>query len=270
MNSKLKLNQKSNSKNISFSLLAAASLLLLPACGTPETEITASEEANVTSEELVEEPGNFVGEEVTIRSQVEETVDESSFLIADDEYFDGEAILVINASAEPFVIPDVGDTQVQVTGQVETFAMTTVAEEYGITLSPELFSAYEDKPVIVAQSLALAPDVGDVAANPETYYNQRIALQGEVEEVLDSGLFTIDEDELFGGDDLLVIPSEGPVVIEENGIIALTGVLRPYIQAEFERDYDFNWDLSVSERIDAEYEQKPVFVADGIYPSAVQ
>ncbi|MGB5916273.1 MAG: hypothetical protein WBG63_15520 [Phormidesmis sp.] len=224
----------------------------------------------MTSEELVEEPGNFAGEEVTIRSQVEETVDNSSFLIADDEYFDGEAILVINASSEPFVIPDVGDTQVQVTGQVETFAMATVADEYGITLSPELFTAYENKPVVIARSLALAPEVGEVAANPQMYYNQRIALQGEVEEVLESGLFTMEEDELFGGDDLLVIPPKDPATVEEGGIVALTGVLRPYIQAEFDRDYDFNWDLSVSEKINAEYEQKPVFVADSIYPSAVQ
>jgi len=270
MNIKLKLKQKSSTRSTPFALLAAASLFFLPACATSETELTDAEESNVTSEELVEEPGNFVGEEVTIRSQVEETVDNSSFLIADDEYFDGEAILVINASSEPFVIPDVGDTQVQVTGQVETFAMTTVADEYGITLSPELFAAYENKPVIIARSLALAPEVGEVAANPQMYYNQRIALQGEVEDVLESGLFTMDEDELFGGDDLLVIPSEGETAIEEDEIVVLTGVLRPYIRAEFDRDYDFNWDLSVSEKIDAEYEQKPVFVADSIYPSAVQ
>ncbi len=261
---------KQNNKNKAFGVLAAASLFLLPACASPQAETTASEEANVTSEELVDDTADFVGEEVTIRAEVAEVVDESSFLLADDEYFDGEAILVINASSEPFIIPEVGDSQVQVTGKVETFAMTTVADEYGIELSPELFEAYETKPVIIAQSLALAPDVGDVAANPEAYYNQRIALQGEVEDVLESGLFTMDEDELFGGEDLLVIPGEGTAAVQDGGIVALTGVLRPYITADFEKDYDFNWDLSVTEKVQAEYDQKPVFVADGIYPSAVK
>ncbi|MGD1898799.1 MAG: hypothetical protein ACFB16_17830 [Phormidesmis sp.] len=258
---------KTNKKTAALGLLAAASLFVLPACSAPTTP---SEEANVTSEELVEDTASYVGEEVTIRSEVEETVDESSFLIADDDYFDGEAILVINASTEPFVIPEVGDTQVQVTGEVETFAMSTVTEEYGIELSEELFEEYEAKPVIIAQSLALAPDVGDVAADPEAYYNQRIALEGEVEEVLESGLFKMDEEELFGGEDLLVIPADGSQTVEDGGVIAMTGVLRPYISAEFERDYDLEWDLDVTQEIEAEYEQKPVFVADGVYPSAVE
>ncbi|WP_170943969.1 hypothetical protein [Leptolyngbya sp. BC1307] len=49
----------------------------------------------------------------------------------------------------------------------------------------------------------------------------------------------------------------------------VTGVLRSYIRSDFDRDYDLQWDLSVKENIEAEYEQKPVFVADSIYPSAV-
>ncbi len=270
MNNRSKFKKTYSKRNTTLGAIAAASLFLLPACASPQSETTASEEANVTAEEIVEEPTDYVGEEVTIRSEVEETVDESSFLVADDEYFDGEAILIINASSEPFVIPDVGDTQVQITGRVETFSMTTVADEYSITLSPELFEQYEEKPVIIAQSLALAPDIDEVAANPDMYYNQRIALEGEVDEVLESGLFTIDENELFSGKNLLVIPSTEGTPIQEDEILAITGVLRPYIQADFDRDYDFNWDLSVTEKIDAEYEQKPVFVADGIYPSAVQ
>ena len=248
----------------------AAALLLLPACSGPQSETTALEEANVTAEELVEETSSYVGEEVTIRSEVEATVDETSFLVRDDEYFDGEGILVVNASEEAFVIPDVGESQVQVTGRVETFALATVASEYNLELTPELYEEYEAKPVIIAESLALAPDVGDVAANPEAYYNQRIALEGEVEEVLASGLFKMDEDELFGGEDLLVIPDATAPTVEDGGIVALTGTLRPYIKAEFEKDYDLTWDLDVQEEIDAEYEQKPVFVADGVYPSAVE
>lgn len=258
-------NERNLVKKAAVGALTATALMILPACST-----TPAEDANVTAEELVEDTAQYAGQEVSIRSEVEELVDENSFLVRDDEYFDGEGILVINASAEPFLVPDVGDSQVQVTGEVETFSLVTVAEEYGLTLTPELYEAYDAKPVIVASSIALAPDVGDVAANPEAYYNQRIALEGEVEDILESGLFTMDEDELFGGDDLLVVPPMNFAGVEDGEIVALTGVLRPYGSAEFEKDYDLQWDLSVKEAVEAEYEQKPVFVADGVYPSAVE
>lgn len=256
-------------KGIAFKVLTAASLFLLPACSTSPAD-TVAEEANITAEEIVEETASTVGEVVTIRAEVEETVDDSSFLLLDEDYFDGEAILVINASSEPFVIPDVGETQVQVTGEVQTFAMMTVADEYGLELSPELYEEYEAKPVIIAESIALAPDPGDITANPEAYYNKRIAVEGEVEEMKESGLFTIDEEELFSGEDLLVIPTAGTESVQEEEIITMTGVLRPYVQAEFETDYDLEWDLDVTRQIEAEYETKPVFVADSIYPSAVE
>ena len=262
-------NGRQRNKVTALKVLTAASLFLLPACASPQTNDTAAEESNVTSEELVADTASYVGEEITIRGEVEGTVDETAFLMADDDYFDGEGILVINASSEPFVIPEVGETEVQVTGEVETFAMTAVSSEYGLTLDAELYSEYEDQPVIIAQSIALAPDPGKITENPELYYNKRIAVEGEVEDILESGLFTMDDDELFGGDDLLVIPGDLASTVKDNEIITATGVLRPYIAADFERDYDLQWDLSVKETIDAEYETKPVFVADTVYPSAV-
>lgn len=252
-------------------LLAAAALALLPACGGSDVADTAAEESNVTAEEVAENTGDHVGEEVTIRSTVEETVDDSAFLLNDDNYFDGEGILVINATGEAFVVPDVGDSEVQVTGTVETFAMTTVAESYGLTLDPDLYQDYETKPVIIAQSIALAPDPGEITADPEKFYNQRIAVEGDVDEIRETGLFTIAEEQLFGGEDLLVYAPDTAAFrpIEESEAITVTGVLRPFIVADFERDYDLNWDLSVREEVEAEYDTKPVFVADSVYPSAI-
>lgn len=249
-------------------LFTVASLVLLPACG-PKATMTAAEEENVTAEELVDETTRYVGEEVTIRAEVESVINEFSFLMADDDFLNGEGILVINASSQPFLIPDVGDSQLQVTGRVENFAMLQVADEYGLTLDPELYADYEEKPVIIADSIALAPDPDEITESPERFYNQQIAIEGEVEELFDPGLFRIGEDELFSGEGLLVIPAAGTKTVKEDEIVVVTGVLRPYIKAEFERDYDLNWDLSVQTSIDAEYEEQPVFVADGVYPSAV-
>lgn len=256
-------------KQVSALGLLAASLLLLPACGGPQSTTTPAEAENVTTEELVEAPTDHVGEEVTIRSTVEATVDESAFFLNDDDYFGGEGILVINASGQPIVIPDVGDTEVQVTGKVETFVVATTAESYGLTLDPELYEEYESQPVIIAASIALAPDPGEITSDPEQFYNQRIAVEGEVGEIRETGLFTIEEEQLFGGEDLLVYAQTPAANVQEDEIVTVTGVLRPFIAAEFEKDYDLQWDLSVKEEVEAEYETQPVFVADGVYPSAI-
>ena len=266
--------KKSNQRrrgSIALGLLAAASLSLLPACAGPSGVDTAAEESNVTADELAKNTGDHVGEEVTIRSTVEKTVDDSAFLMNDDDYFGGAGILVINATGEAFVVPDVGDSEVQVTGKVETFAAKTVADSYGLTLDPDLYKEYETKPVIIAQSVALAPDPGDITADPEKFYNQRIAVQGEVDEIRETGLFTIDEDKLFNGEDLLVfapdVSTSRPV--KEKEVITVTGILRPFVVADFEKDYDLKWDLSVKEKVVADYDTKPVFVADNVYPSAI-
>jgi hypothetical protein len=50
--------------------------------------------------------------------------------------------------------------------------------------------------------------------------------------------------------------------------VVVTGEIRPFIAAEFERDYELTWDLDVKRQLEAEYENKPVFIAKSIYPSA--
>lgn len=251
-------------------LVTAASIFLLPACTGPQSTTTPSEESNVTTEELADEPASYEGKEVTVRGEVDKTVDETSFLIDDGNLFEGEGILVINATSEPFAIPDAGDSEVQVTGEVETFSSASTVEEYSLTLDPTLYADYENQPVIIAKSLALAPDPGDITANPEQYYNQRIAIEGKVDDIYEPDLFTLDEEKLFATEDLLVLsPGLTSADVKDDEIVAITGVLRPYVQADFDEDYDLQWDLSVKENIEAEYEQKPVFVADSIYPSAI-
>ncbi|MEM1251845.1 MAG: hypothetical protein AAGI69_05380 [Cyanobacteria bacterium P01_H01_bin.21] len=241
------------------------------ACTTgPESTTTPAESSNVTSEEVVEETENLVGESVSIRGEAQEIVGDASFLISDGQFFGGEEILVINASGQPLALPEIGESQVQVTGSVQQFILAEVESAYDLTLDPEVYADYEEQPAVIAQSIALAPDPGDITANPERYYNQVIAVEGEIEDVLAPDVFTLDEDELFGGEDLLVIGTKDTAAVQNEAVVVITGVLRPYIEAEFERDYDLTWDLSVKEKIEGEYTEKPVFVADDIYPSAVE
>ncbi|MDY7021213.1 MAG: hypothetical protein SWJ54_07610 [Cyanobacteriota bacterium] len=259
--------------NRKFTRLGAIALslsaLLLPACSTTP-EATTEEQAaeNVTTEEVADETSDYINQTVTIRGDVKEVVGEGSFLMDENQVLGDDDVLIINTSGEPITLPEGEGTEVQVTGTVQNFVMADVERDYSLDLDPEIYTEYEQQPVVIAKSIALAPDPGDLSQNPEDYYYQRVAVQGEVEEIKSTGLFTIDEEQLFGDEDLLVFTFNPDPRVNENESVTVVGTLRPFVEAEFERDYDLTWDLDVKQTIEAEYENKPVFVADEIYPSA--
>ncbi|MDY6902466.1 MAG: hypothetical protein SWZ49_31025, partial [Cyanobacteriota bacterium] len=85
----------------------------------------------------------------------------------------------------------------------------------------------------------------------------------------DANIFTLDEEKLFGATDLLVLNPKPKVPVKDDEVVAVTGVLRPFVLAEFEREYDLGWDLKLKQKLEADYSTKPVFVADSVYPSAI-
>ncbi|MEC4984919.1 MAG: hypothetical protein SAJ37_21815 [Oscillatoria sp. PMC 1068.18] len=238
----------------------ALSAFLLPAC-TNESEVnTSQEEGNVTTEEVAENTEDYIGQEISVRSKVNQKVDETSFTLNDSRFFDGDEILIINATGTPFVLPE-DETEVQVTGKVEQFTVVDFEKEYSLDLDEEVYAEYEEKPAIVAQSLALAPDPEEIAENPDQYYNYPIAVEGEVEEVYSDNSFKLE------GEDLLVIAPDATVAKEEEQV-TIVGEVRPFVLADLEKEYDLTWDLEVKEKIEAEYKEKPVMIAREIYPSA--
>jgi hypothetical protein len=248
----------------------ALGLFALPACTTNEEEVSTplKEEQNVTTEEIDENLTANLGDTVTIRGEVNELIGDASFLMDEDVIFGGEEILIFNASGMGLALPEGEGTQVQVTGELQELIVADLETEYGLDLDPELYADYEDRPVVVAESIALAPDPGELSEDPSLYYGQRIAVEGEVEDILDVATFTLDEEELFGAEDLLVLAQGFNPELDDGEVVTVTGTLRPYVQAEFEEEYDLTWDLDFQRQIEAEYENKPVFVADSVYPSA--
>ena len=245
----------------------AVMALVLPACGNNEANVPGA--GNVTTEEVANNSAQLDGKTVTVRSEPKGKVGPTSFTVEDEKFFGSEPILVVNASGEPFTLPADDDTEIQVTGIVRNLVIADIEREYSLTLDKQYYAEYENKPAIVAQSIALSPDPGDITKNPEQYYNKRLAVVGEVEDIQDANTFTLDEDELFGGTDLLVLNPKPKTAIKDDEVVAVTGVLRPFVLAEFERDYDLGWDLQLKQKIEAEYKTKPVFVADSVYPSAI-
>ena len=240
----------------------------IPEETTPEETTLTETEENVTTEEVAENADQLIGQTVTIRSNALETIEPAAFVVADQEFFGGEDIIVVNASGETVELP-VDDTEVQITGEVTEFVLADIESAYDLDLDPDLYVEYTDRPAIIAQSIAIAPEPGEITANPSQYYGQTLAVTGEVENIYGNGVFTLDEEELFGTEDLLVVSLDSTQAVQDGETVATTGELRSFVVADLERDYDLTWDAGVVQELEAEYSDRPVLVVDRVYPSAI-
>jgi hypothetical protein len=249
--------------NAKGALAIALLAIVLPACnnnqqaGAPLTQ----EQENVTAEDVTENTESLVGQTVTIRSEAE-AVGENAFTVSDGQFLSGETILVVNATGQPFAVPTDG-IAIQATGEVRQFTIAELEEEYNLSGDRELYAEYENKPAIIAQSLAIAPEPEEITENPSEFYGETVAVRGEVEEVGESGVFRLD-----GGDLIVFVPTQQRAITEDQAIAAV-GEVRPFVVAEFERDYDLTWDAGVQSQLEAEYANKPVLIADSVFPSAI-
>jgi len=264
------LNFFTNKRTFQGAIALALSAVLLPACTNNLEREAAVPETNVTTEEVTDNTNQLIGQTVTVRSTPIRTLGPSTFTVSDKQFFGAEPILVVNASGKTFTLPTDPNTPIQATGQVRKFVVADINRDYNLGLDPNLYRDYESQPAIIAQSLALAPKPGELTTNPNLYYGKTLAVTGEVENIRNPSSFTLDEDKLFGGQDLLVIRAGTPQgVVNEGEKVAVTGVLRPFVVAELEREYDLKWDLTLQKKLEAEYSNKPVLVANEVYPSAI-
>ncbi len=212
---------------------------LLGACTNNLEREAAVPETNVTTEEVADNTKQLIGKTVTVRSTPIKKLGPSTFTISDKQFFGSEPILVVNASGKVFTLPTDPNTPIQATGPVRKFVVADINRDYNLGLDPNLYKEYETRPAIIAQSIALAPKPGEITTNPNLYYGKNLAVTGEVEDIRNASSFTLDEDKLFGGQDLLVIRAGTPkAAVNEGEKVAVTGVLRPFVVAELERDYD--------------------------------
>lgn len=249
----------------------AAMALVLPACGDEEVG------ENVTTEDVIERTDEVLGQEVTIRNEVGQQIDDFAFTMIDDEVFGGEEVLVINASGEPTLLPE--DIPLQVTGEVVQFVIADVEAEYGLDLDDELYVDYEEQSAIIAEAIALSPTAETVLEEPDLFYTaETIAVQGDVENIYSPYAFVLHDEEVVDDDGLLVISVTPEPILESDAAgtedyteVVVTGEVRPFVIADIERDYDYDWsdfDQATLEEIEAEFANKPVVIAQQIYPSA--
>jgi hypothetical protein len=265
------MNQKATHVGaIATSLLAVLPAVYLTPKAAAQTFDGRYEDAqNVTVDEVLDETTEYVGETVTLRSEADQTDSPAVFKLDDDDGLglfgldlDSDEILVFNTSGVPFELPEEEDVDVQVTGIVRNLVQAEVEAELGFGLDPDYYLDYENQPVVFAQSIALAPSPGEVTDEPEELYGRAIAVEGEVDEIYGPTTFTLNDDDLFKGEDLLVINT-----VPEHEAVVAVGELRPFVVAEIERDYELEWDEELQRQLEVEYDQRPVLFIREVYPS---
>ncbi len=100
---------------------------------------------------IVENPEPFVGQRVTVSSEVEEVISTSAFTL-DSPTAIGNRLLVIRIT--PGEVTVIEGVPVQVTGTVREFELPAIEEEVGVALDDEAFTEFEGRPAIVAQSIS--------------------------------------------------------------------------------------------------------------------
>ena len=241
----------------------ASTLIILSACSN-SSSVAIDTSGLVDVADITQNAKGYLGKTVLVRNDVIETVGEKGLVLDKDRAFSGETILVISISPMPSIFFNDKTPEVLVNGTVERMNFTNIEQKYGLKLDRNLYNQYETKPVIIAQSLLLSPDPEDLTNNPELYYGKPLAVEGELEDLKPYGVFELDEEQVFGGEDLLVVQPNPRIELNQEKKAIVYGKLRPFIVVELERDYDLGWDLSIQEEIEVEYEQKAIFVAEKI------
>jgi hypothetical protein len=107
--------------------------------------------------------------------------------------------------------------------------------------------------------LGTNPDVSDVDDDAENYYGQTVTVTGPVIEVYNGQMFRIDDPEVFGGDDVLVLAPNG-AAIADDATVTVTGVVQQYNQSELEQTLGIDLDDALNTQLDGQ----PIIVADEV------
>ena len=249
-------------KQILFKIVAVVGIAQLSSCS--EGSVGKNPGYLLDTAEIVKNIDYYQGKSVTVRNDIIKTVGERGFVLDQNRLLKNRAILAINIAQQLKVFSDGPTPEVLVSGRVEQLNLSSIKREYGVSLEADLYHQYEGHPVIIATSILLSPDPEDLTAKPEIYYDQPLAIKGEVDDVISRGVFELDEEKVFGGEDLLVLQSNSQIQLYEEQTVIVHGILRQFVAEKFEQDYDLDWDLSTRSQLKAEYDQKPVLVTEKI------
>lgn len=126
-------------------------------------------------------------------------------------------------------------------------------------------AAAEDAAKLKTGAQPIELKAGDIAKNPADYFGRKIRVTAEVEDVYSTHAFTLDEDQIFAGPDVLVLNPAPRRESKDDEIVTVSGVIRPFSRTQLETEYkwfDNRWLLSGDTPID--FTTRPVLVADSV------
>lgn len=231
-----------------YGAIAVLFVVALPACTMVNSD--SSNTGTTISKINNQANTNLIGKTVTVNGEVEEVISPKAFIIEGERFFNDPELLVLNISGSPIV----DDSNIQVTGTVRQFLKSEVERDVGLNLAAELAAKFTDKPVLVATAFTLTPEPGEVAEEPAPFIGKNVTLKGKIAEVIAPNVFTLDDKELIGGKELLVVGNAG--AINAGQTVRVIGSIRKLVAADL--------DIKLQPRLIAEYEGKAAVIARSI------
>mgnify|MGYP001796092985 FL=1 len=242
-------------------LVGAFALPTLVSCANPTpTDVEGvGEQEDISATLESDEADTINGEAIALYGQFESHVGGTVFLLEETGNEALGNVLVVNSSDRAFAVPADAGTPMWAVGTILPLDPTTIDG-----IDPAELEAYAGKSAVYAERITLAPDPARLTTEAETFYNQDVTVYGEVEQVEAENTFILKDPDLFEGKGVIVIQTGDaalPSPIDDTKV-AVSGILRPYVIAELEEEYELTWDLNLIEQLEAEYSQLPVLVAD--------
>jgi hypothetical protein len=258
-------------------LLVAAAIVLLASFWLHLVRPAAAQaQQRPTLDRILEDPTAYHGRQVTVAGEVDLVLSPRAFSIEDDDLLFDDDIMVVSRDPLPPVAGRWGEAEileddiVLVTGTVRPFDLVALEQELGVDLDDDLFAYWVGKSVIAATAVTLTPrtpgptavGIDNVTDDPSAFYGRRVAVEGEVEDVLGARAFVLEH----GGATILVMTSKPtsvlaptlagePLAVDDE--VRIRGPVRRFDLAQVERDIDVDLD---DERF-AAWEDRPMVIA---------
>jgi hypothetical protein len=118
-----------------------------------------------------------------------------------------------------------------------------------------------------ASGPAMNATAGEIAKDPSRYMGKQVTVKAEAEDVYNQHFFTLDEDQIGAGPDVLVLVPAPVKAVTDGDDLTVTGTVRNFVRADIEREYDwfrFSWMETAGI---TEPAKRPVIIANSIVAS---
>jgi hypothetical protein len=277
--------------------IAAAAALFIGAALSATPAMAADDTTKpLSAGTLSKHPSDYVGKTVTVRAEVEDVLGSNMFTLDEDALIGGADVLVLVPGGMAGTLAH--DEKVTVTGEVRPYVEADLDRDFDFFDNGKIVEVnkkvdWKTRPVIVARSIrtdagrsvivsdnAAAPMVrrtsmgrdadaisaGKLAKDYKGLVGRTVTVRSEVEDVVSGNMFTLDEDALFAGPDVLVmVPGGVTGTLAHDQKVTVTGEVRTYVEADLDRDFDFfdNGKL-VQVHKEVDWKTRPVLVARSI------